>query len=223
MTAENERSERKSVNFKSRISFQVIWASWDSLPGLPYRICVRKGVESDILSSMTQKRKSTSKVYVNCLLVHWNGSESELLGPDEMLPWNFLLWAPAFTLATLPPSPSILIPSSVKWPTVSIHSIAPTGTLAHAKNAIAETFHYCWNGCIQAHVKKRSFAKYLYTGIKRQGYNECERILGSWNDSLLDRLQKILARRQKKWDAEFPEADAQKPHVPGHPWQLSAE
>ena len=70
MTAENERSERKSVNFKSRISFQVIWASWDSLPGLPYRICVRKGVESDILSSMTQKRKSTSKVYVNCLLVH---------------------------------------------------------------------------------------------------------------------------------------------------------
>ena len=51
---------------------------------------------------------------------------------------------------------------------------------------------------------KRSFAKYLYTGIENQWYNECERILGSWNDSLLDRLQKILARRQKSRMQNFP-------------------
>ena len=70
MAAKNVRSERKSVNFKIRISLQVIWASWDSVPGLPYLICVGKGVDSVILSSTPQKRKSTSKVYVNHMLVH---------------------------------------------------------------------------------------------------------------------------------------------------------
>ena len=62
---------------------------------------------------------------------------------------------------------------------------------------------------------KRSFAKYLYTGIEKQWYNECERILGSssWNDSLLDRLQKILARRQKSRMQNFPARRARTTHA----------